>query len=1000
MAGMEELEVHSKVCDLGRSGRKETDRLRPQSYLVRWVHVKGDHTISWSIQPHKKSLNFGIFKHPGQLHASSSSAALSAPAPPAEVNNVESGESTAGPGALRQPPSIVIDKLRSIGLKPIRWIGKCEADRISQGTYDVPPQEGGNYALVFDNTFSKQISKTATFVLLTYPTCMPPQSGHPVHHTHTWAAVNSAGGHRMSPKLQPLSNGSTESLRYTRAKGRVPSGSQRSRPTSAGSSNGVVATIHTGVLQKRRRKRHQGWARRFFTLDITSSTLSYYHDRNSSALRGAIPLRLAVVAANAETREISIDSGAEIWHLRANNAQEFASWKAALEKASQQATEDRPAEDLLQVPTQAGHRRVNNPAEEREWAQIESLVSKVSGSRNAIRRMAKDTDSKYLSPVIPFASDRGGRDASPQATSAEFYGGEDTNFLESKDRRPFWKRKQSNHGQNKPIPKRVTGPSSNTVDDAHLEERKPTGVASHCNYPDDVHENLMAVLRDLDTVVTEFSSLIAESTRRRHPPVSSTVPPRLSIESDLSQEFFDATEGGNPSPLLAIQPDSGDEMEEQEEEVVDDANSSSGSDVDDQQKSTLRPDDSSSLFPAPPKSLFPLPLSRVNRRTAIPAPTVPPPSLIGFLRKNVGKDLSAIAMPVSSNEPLSYLQRAAECMEYSSLLDKAASTSDGLERLIYVTAFALSCLSPGRVKERAIRKPFNPMLGETYELVREDCGFRFLAEKVSHRPIQMAYQADSKDWSFSQSPLPTQKFWGKSVEVLTEGRVRLRLHTTGERFSWLAATSFLRNIIAGERYFEPVGEMTVVNETTGQKAVSTFKAGGMFSGRSEEVNVKTFDTHGNELTLGLAGAWTSSLQLTEHGNTTNVAIWTVGPLVDQAPKHYGLPVFAASLNQITPIEEGKLAPTDSRLRPDQRALEDGDVDLAEDVKAKLEERQRERRREMEERGEGWKPRWFSLVEGHGDEEIIWRLRTGRDGYWEEREKGKGEWSGTTPVFKL
>jgi hypothetical protein len=41
MAGMENIQVHSK------------------SYLVRWVNVTSGHTISWSVQPHKKSLNFG-----------------------------------------------------------------------------------------------------------------------------------------------------------------------------------------------------------------------------------------------------------------------------------------------------------------------------------------------------------------------------------------------------------------------------------------------------------------------------------------------------------------------------------------------------------------------------------------------------------------------------------------------------------------------------------------------------------------------------------------------------------------------------------------------------------------------------------------------------------------------------------------------------------------------------------------------------------------------------
>ena len=29
---------------------------------MRWIHVSAANTISWSIQPHKKSLNFGIFK--------------------------------------------------------------------------------------------------------------------------------------------------------------------------------------------------------------------------------------------------------------------------------------------------------------------------------------------------------------------------------------------------------------------------------------------------------------------------------------------------------------------------------------------------------------------------------------------------------------------------------------------------------------------------------------------------------------------------------------------------------------------------------------------------------------------------------------------------------------------------------------------------------------------------------------------------------------------------
>ncbi|RJE26687.1 Oxysterol binding protein [Aspergillus sclerotialis] len=935
MAGLEVLEVHSK------------------SYLVRWINVKPDHTISWSIQPHKKSLNFGIFKHPGH-----SAVLNSSNGPTSDSHSTDSNENLPSTvSSSRQSSSTsVIDKLTGIGLKSIKWIGKCEADKIAQGTYDVPSNEGGNYALVIDNTFSKQISKTVTLVLFTYPT---------------------------GESSEPSARGGANNI--------------AGKPAHSGSSSPAG---HTGLLQKRRRKRHQGWARRYFSLDFTTSTLSYYHDRNTSTLRGSIPLSLAAVATNEKSREISVDSGAEIWHLRASNEQDFISWKRALEKASSKASaeDDSQPDQLLHVPSP----RAPSAAEDRDWDKVRVLVGQLSGSRDTVRQLAKDTDPKYFG-----AAERPrGRSSSPNPRNAEA-NGED--YFTSRERRPFWRRKSSANSQ--PGGKRSTPVTSSpqlvvpgSADTASLTgDRKPGSVASQTDQ-DDVHDRLMALLHDLDRIALEFSSLVAERKRRRYPVPSQS---RRSMESDMSQEFFDAIDGGDASPLLTIQDSDDDEdvdnvdaaRQTEEEEAVED-NAPSDSEDELHETSTISGHrDQSTFFPTKPKSLTPLPLGRVERRTNITAPTVLPPSLIGFLRKNVGKDLSQISMPVSANEPLSLLQKAAEVMEYSNLLDKAASTTGSVERLMYVTAFALSSLACNRVKERAIRKPFNPMLGETYELVREDRGFRFIAEKVSHRPVQLAYLADSKDWSLAQSPMPSQKFWGKSAEIITEGKFRLTLHATGEHFSWPAATSFLRNIIAGEKYVEPVGELPVLNESTGQKSVSTFKVGGMFSGRSEEVSTKAIDSSGKELPLGLTGTWTSSLQLTKNGSTTGGPIWSAGALVPNAPKHYGFTAFAATLNEITLIEQDKLPPTDCRLRPDQKALEDNDLDKAEEVKVKLEEAQRSRRREMESKGESWSPRWFTRVEDDSaDGEVAWRLKTGKDGYWEER--AKGTWSGVVPVLKI
>lgn len=46
-----------------------------------------------------------------------------------------------------------------------------------------------------------------------------------------------------------------------------------------------------------------------------------------------------------------------------------------------------------------------------------------------------------------------------------------------------------------------------------------------------------------------------------------------------------------------------------------------------------------------------------------------------------------------------------------------------------MAAFAVSGYAP--FVHRAKYKPFNPILGETYECIREDRGFKYISEQVS-----------------------------------------------------------------------------------------------------------------------------------------------------------------------------------------------------------------------------------------------------------------------------
>lgn len=83
---------------------------------------------------------------------------------------------------------------------------------------------------------------------------------------------------------------------------------------------------------------------------------------------------------------------------------------------------------------------------------------------------------------------------------------------------------------------------------------------------------------------------------------------------------------------------------------------------------------------------------------------------------------------VNFNEPLSMLQRLTEDLEYHHLLDKAVNCTSSVEQMCLVAAFSVSSYS---TTVHRIAKPFNPMLGETFELDRlEDMGLRSLCEQV------------------------------------------------------------------------------------------------------------------------------------------------------------------------------------------------------------------------------------------------------------------------------
>ncbi|XP_032317413.1 oxysterol-binding protein-related protein 2 isoform X3 [Camelus dromedarius] len=355
-----------------------------------------------------------------------------------------------------------------------------------------------------------------------------------------------------------------------------------------------------------------------------------------------------------------------------------------------------------------------------------------------------------------------------------------------------------------------------------------------------------------------------------------------------------------------------------------------------------------------------------KHRTALPAPmfTRSDFSVWSILKKCIGLELSKITMPIAFNEPLSFLQRITEYMEHVYLIHKASCQAQPLERMQSVAAFAVSAVAS---QWERTGKPFNPLLGETYELVREDLGFRFISEQVSHHPPISAFYSEGlhRDFLFHGSIYPKLKFWGKSVEAEPRGTITLELLRHNEAYTWTNPTCCVHNVIIGKLWIEQYGTVEIVNHRTGDKCVLHFKPCGLFGKELHKVEGYIQDKNRKKLFM-IYGKWTECLWGVDPGayesfrkqerrgdslrkddvpekadgdvvdavpeaqDTVQVIpgsklLWRVNTRPPNSAQMYNFTSFTVSLNELHTGMEKILAPTDCRLRPDIRGMENGNM---------------------------------------------------------------------------
>ncbi|XP_006869317.1 PREDICTED: oxysterol-binding protein 2 isoform X2 [Chrysochloris asiatica] len=463
-------------------------------------------------------------------------------------------------------------------------------------------------------------------------------------------------------------------------------------------------------------------------------------------------------------------------------------------------------------------------------------------------------------------------------------------------------------------------------------------------------------------------------------------------EEDEDTEYFDAMEDSTSFITVITEPNE-DRKAEGETEAVS---------VDEWTTTDNVLDSASFGSKAPPT---------VKRRSRIPNKPNYSLNLWSIMKNCIGRELSKIPMPVNFNEPLSMLQRLTEDLEYHHLLDKAVNCTNSVEQMCLVAAFSMSSYS---TTVHRIAKPFNPMLGETFELDRlDDMGLRSLCEQVSHHPPSAAHYVSSKNgWSLWQEITISSKFRGKYLSIMPLGAIHLEFQASGNHYVWRKSTSTVHNIIVGKLWIDQTGDIEIVNHKTKDRCQMKFLPYSYFSKETaRKVTGVVSDSQGKAHYV-LSGSWDEQMecakvvhsspsspnldgkQKTVYQTLPAKLLWKKYPLPENAENMYYFSELALTLNE---HEEG-VAPTDSRLRPDQRLMEKGQWDEANVEKQRLEEKQRLSRRrrleanargnslnadEAEKEAEVYSPLWFEkrLDPLTGETACVYK-----GGYWEAKER--------------
>ena len=329
-----------------------------------------------------------------------------------------------------------------------------------------------------------------------------------------------------------------------------------------------------------------------------------------------------------------------------------------------------------------------------------------------------------------------------------------------------------------------------------------------------------------------------------------------------------------------------------------------------------------------------------EKRNDLPHKIICPKNIIKEIITNMTKKLPS---PVYFNEPLSMGQKQCEKFKYMYLLIKAGNETSKEMQMCYISAFLIGeiFLNLGRSL-----KPFNPIIGETYEFFDNEKKFRFYSEQVSHNPQVNAYIAETPEFAYYGDTLNTTsfKFFKGSIELLFKNKSHIHIKKTGDHYIFNPPTVYVKGLMKPPLYNDYSGTTIIQNTSdTSYRCELKFIEEGWTPdslGNFEGTVFKDYET----IVYLLKGNWQKEIYMTDPEGNNRVDLLKLDEeqeYLKNTVDSYVIPSFSCRLNQTNPELEKILPKNDSRFRLDMRLLEEKtETDEAQSYKLRYEEKQR------------------------------------------------------------